>query len=257
MNDLVGTEQAKAPVELSTQPDNSDSPITAIAKMVTSGASKEIIEQMMKLVEWDDARRAMAEFNTAFSAAKQKFKKAKRSGYNAHLKSHYSLLEDLDEATKEALGENGLSWRHVPATLPNDMTSVKCVLAHKGGHHEEAQLEAPSYSMTNNAVNKLQSLGIVVTYLQRKTLGPLLGIVSDSELDNDGTGGLEVITQEQALALHAKLTDNGLDVDKFNDWLRTDLKCAKLDELPVQALKTVERAIDASIKARAKKKEQK
>jgi hypothetical protein len=64
---------------------------------------------------------------------------------------------------------------------------------------------------------------------------------------------LEVITKEQALALHAKLTDNGLDVDKFNDWLRTELKCDKLDELPVQALKTVNSRIESAI--RAKKKE--
>jgi hypothetical protein len=256
MNEIIMPEQAKIPPKPLARPDNSDNPITTIAKMVASGASKEIIEQMMKLVEWDDARRAKAEFNTAFSSAKQKFKKARRSGYNTHLKSHYSLLEDLDEATREALSEFGLSWRHVVATLPGDITLVKCVVAHKGGHHEQAVLEAPSYSMTNNAVNKLQSVGIVVTYLQRKTLGPLLGIVSDSELDNDGEGGGELITPEQALTLHAKLTDNGLDMDKFNDWLRTDLKCTKLDELPVQALKTVERAIDASIKAR-KKKEQK
>jgi hypothetical protein len=253
MTELIIPEQTKMPVKSLSRPDNSDNPITTIAKMVTGGASKEIIEQMMKLVEWDDARRAKAEFNAAFSAAKQKFKKAKRTGHNTHLQSHYSLLEDLDEATREALSEFGLSWRHVPATLEGDITSIKCIFAHKSGHSEEAEMQAPSYSMTNNAVNKLQSVGIVAMYLRRLTLSSMLGIVSDSELDNDGNGGGELITPEQALALHAKLTDNGLDMDKFNDWLRTDLKCTKLDELPVQALKTVERAIDASIKARAKK----
>ena len=238
------------------RPENSDNPITTIAKMVASGASKEIIEQMMKLVEWDDARRAKAEFNAAFSNAKKKFKKAKRSGHNKHLDSHYSLLEDLDEATREALTEFGLSWRHVVATLPNDTTSVKCVLAHKGGHHEEARLEAPSYSMTNNAVNKLQSLGIVVTYLQRRTLAPLLGIVSDSESDNDGNGGeVEFITEEQVNQLHAKITDNGIDMVRFKAWLKTDLKCESLETISVKAFKTVEAMVDEAIKAKSKKKE--
>src|SRR3990172_551321 len=121
------------PAKSLSRPDNSDNPITTIAKMVASGASKEIIEQMMKLVEWDDARRAKAEFNAAFSSAKQKFKKAKRTGHNTHLNSRYSLLEDLDETTREALSEFGLSWRHVPATQ-GDLTSIKCIFAHKGGH---------------------------------------------------------------------------------------------------------------------------
>lgn len=240
------------------RPENSDNAITTIAKMVASGASKDVVEQMMKLVEWDDARRARAEFNAAFSSAKKKFKKAKRSGHNTHLDSHYSLLEDLDEATREALSEFGLSWRHVVATLPNDITSVRCVLAHKGGHYEEAQLEAPSYSMTNNAVNKLQSMGIVVTYLQRRTLAPLLGIVSDSESDNDGNGGeVEFITEEQVNRLHAKITDNGLDMVKFKEWLKTELKCESLESISVKALKTVETMIDEAVRARSRKKENK
>ena len=238
------------------RPENSDNPITTIAKMVASGAGKEVVEQMMKLVEWDDARRARAEFNTAFSAAKKKFKKAKRSGHNAHLNSRYSLLEDLDEATREALSEFGLSWRHVPATLDGDITSITCIFAHKGGHSEDAELRAPSYSMTNNAVNKLQSVGIVAMYLKRLTLSSMLGIVSDSESDNDGNGGeVEFITEEQVNQLHAKITDNGLDMEKFKEWLRTELKCNSLQEISVKALKTVQATIDATIAARKKSKE--
>ena len=240
------------------RPENSDNPITTIAKMVASGAGKEVVEQMMKLVEWDDARRARAEFNTAFSAAKKQFKKAKRSGHNKHLNSRYSLLEDLDEATREALSEFGLSWRHVPATLDGDITSITCIFAHKGGHSEEAELRAPSYSMTNNAVNKLQSVGIVAMYLKRMTLSSMLGIVSDSELDNDGNGGeVEFITEEQVNRLHAKITDNGIDMVKFKTWLKTDLKCESLETISAKAFKTVEAMVDEAIKAKSKKKENK
>jgi DNA-binding Lrp family transcriptional regulator len=198
---------------------NSDNPITAIARIAASGAGKEVVEQMMALVDWDEKRRATAEFNAAFSNAKQKFKKAKKSGYNAHLNTYYSLLEDYDEATREALAEFGLSWRHVPATLPGDITSITCVLAHRSGHSEKAEMQAPSYSMTNNAVNKLQSVGIVNMYLKRLTLSAMLGLVSDSELDNDGNGGGEQITENQAADVKALAEEVGADIPAFLKYL--------------------------------------
>lgn len=212
---------------------NSDNPVTTIARLVASGTSTEIVQQMMALVDWDTKRNAVSEFNAAFSNAKRKFKKAKKSGYNAHLKSHYSLLEDYDEATKEALSEFGLSWRHVPSTLPGDITSIKCILAHKSGHSEECEMQAPSYSMTNNAVNKMQSVGIVNMYLRRLTLSSMLGLVSDSDLDNDGNGGTEVITEQQAADLTALLDEVKADKVKFLE----HFKISKIEELPKKAYK--------------------
>lgn len=168
---------------------NGASPVQSIAQIVASGASTEVVDQMIKLVEWNDKREAEAAFNAAFSKARKEFKEAKKSGYNSHLDSKYSLLEDYDEATREALSNHGLAWRHVPATLDGNITSVTCILSHELGHHETCEMRAPSHSMTNKAVNELQSVGIVTTYLKRITLASMLGLVSDSEFDNDGNGG--------------------------------------------------------------------
>lgn len=201
---------------------NEDSPLTVIARVAAGGATLEVIEKLKGLVEWDDARKAKAEFNAAFSAAKGLFKKANKSGYNGHLRSHYSTLEDYDEASREPLTTYGLSWRHVVATEGN-MTRVKCILAHKSGHSEECELQAVSESMTNNAVNKLQSLGIVVMYLKRITLSSILGMVS-TEDDNDGEGGEghEKISATQVLDLNAKITEVGVDVVQFKKFLKLD-----------------------------------
>lgn len=220
-----------------------DSHITALAKLAAGGASLEVIEQMKGLVEWDEARRAKAEFNKAFSEAKAKFKSAKKTGHNKHLQSHYSTLLDYDEATREALGQSGLSWRHVPKSLPGDITSITCILAHKGGHSEEATMEAPSYSMTNNAVNKLQSVGIVATYLKRMTLASLLGLVSDAEFDNDGNGGEkhEVISEHEAANLKAlaeEVKANKADFLKF-------FKIEKLEDMPKAKLKQATQMLEA------------
>lgn len=213
-----------------------DSAITAIAKLAAGGASLEVIEQMKGLVEWDDARRAKAEFNAAFSKAKQKFKKAKKSGYNKHLQSHYSTLEDYDDATREALSAHGLSWRHKVATREGDITSVTCVLAHEHGHSEETDMQAPSYSMTNNAVNKLQSVGIVEEYLRRMTLKALLGLVSDSEFDNDGNGGPqqeELISEAEAANIKALMEETKLSVESFGRFFKVE----KVSDLPKSKLK--------------------
>jgi hypothetical protein len=168
---------------------NPNSAIVVLSKMAMSGVSKETIQQMKELVEWDDARRALAEFDAAFSLARGEFKEAKKSGLNTHINRAYSLLEDYDEATRESLSKHGLSWRHIPTNLDNGVISIKLVLAHKGGHRETAELRAPISSVTNKMINDLQAAGIVVMYLKRITLASMLGLVSDSEFDNDGVGG--------------------------------------------------------------------
>jgi hypothetical protein len=241
MNDVVKAEQNNV-----VSFNNDDSPIAAIARIAASGAGTEVVEQMMRLVEWDDARKAKAAFNSAFSKAKKNFKKAKKSGYNSHLKSNYSTLEDYDDATREALSEHGLSWRHIVKTLEGNETSVTCVLAHEYGHSEETDMKADSYSMTNNAVNKLQSVGIVEEYLRRMTLKALLGLVSDSDgataaFDNDGVGGKEAekITEHQSANLQAMIDETKSDKKKYLALLSTQCKrkIEKLEDIPANALK--------------------
>jgi len=247
MNAVVQTDKSElAPVN------QADTHIQALAKLAAGGASLEVMEQMKGLVEWDEARRAKAEFNKAFSEAKAKFNPAKKTGYNAHLKSHYSTLLDYDEATREALGQHGLSWRHVPRSLPGEITSITCILAHKGGHSEEATMEAPSYSMTNNAVNKLQSVGIVATYLKRMTLASLLGLVSDAEFDNDGDGGEtgETLSEKQIMDMQTLQEDVGADKAKLFAYLTT--KCKKeikaFKDIPAIHFKSAMQALESQRK---------
>ena len=216
------TEHEEKAITVDQPIDATDSPIQAIAKMAASGVGTEVVEQMKSLVEWDDARKAKAEFNTAFSRAKQQFKQAKQSGENKHLNSRYSKLEDYDDATREALANNGLSWRHVPESLDNGLTKVTCILAHESGHSETASMVADPATMGNNAVNALQSVGVVTTYLKRITLASLLGLVSDSEFDNDGNtppiNEPPKITAKQAADLRCLVEEIGVDMEKFLRW---------------------------------------
>lgn len=185
----------KLPRERHNTPMSTDSPIHTIAKLASSGASLEVIQQMKDLVEWEESRRNKAEFNAAFSMAKWQFKKAKKSGYNSHLQSHYSTLSDYDDATKEGLSENGLSWRHNVHIDVNEIV-VTCILSHRAGHYEDTKLRAGTEILKNNAVNSLQSMGSVQTYLKRMTLCALLGIVSGEEVDDDGNAAGDASTPQ-------------------------------------------------------------
>lgn len=222
-----------------------DGALAVVARMVSSGVAKEAIDQMVKLIEWDDARKAKMAFNSAFALAKGKFKQAKKSGNNTHLRSKYSLLEDYDDASRDALSAHGLSWRHVPRMEGNNLC-VRCILAHQAGHTEEAELSADAHSMVNNAVNKLQSEGIVLMYLKRMTLSSMLGLVSDSEFDNDGNGGKEAerITKEQLAAMSTLIEEVKANVPAFLKYLKIE----KLEELSKRAYPDAVKMLEAKRK---------
>ncbi len=230
--DLVMTAESVGKQQIVAQAD--DSALAIVGRMVASGAQKETIDQMVALIEWDDARKAKMAFNAAFAQAKGKFKQARKSGNNTHLKSKYSLLEDYDDASREALSEHGLSWRHIPRMEGTNLV-VRCILAHQAGHTEEAELSADAHSMINNAVNKLQSVGVVLMYLKRMTLSSVLGMVSDTEFDNDGNGGkkAECINENQVADLKAKIEEVGSSEAAFLKFLKVekfqDLPAAKYD----------------------------
>src|SRR3990167_1814584 len=232
-----------------TKSDTTDSALAIVGRMVASGAQKETIEQMVSLIEWDDARKARMAFNSAFAIAKGEFKQAKKSGRNAHLNSKYSLLEDYDDASRDALSKRGLSWRHVPR-MEGENLHVRCILAHQAGHTEEAELHANAFSMKNNAVNALQSEGIVLMYLKRMTLSSMLGMVSDTEFDNDGNGGqkAERINEKQLADLNAKIEEVGSDKAQFLKFLKLDT----LDDLLAVNFKAAIRALEDKAKGARK-----
>jgi hypothetical protein len=216
------------------------------------------LQQLLDVKErWEknEACKAYVAAMNAFKADPPEVFKSKHVSFDtAKGKTEYdhALLEDAVTAIGVALSKHGLSFRWDCEQM-EAMIRVTCIITHAQGHSEKTWLQ--SGADQSGGKNNIQALGSTVTYLQRYTLFAATGLAAKGMDDDGKKSELEVITPEQALGLHAKLTDNDINIDKFNDWLRTDLKCDKLDELPVQAFKTVESRIDAAIKARAKKKE--
>jgi hypothetical protein len=121
---------------------------------------------------------------TALSLAKAKFKPLKKSGVNPHFKSSYSTLDDIREATNEALIAHGLVLTHHGKVL-EDYTILTTALTHR---ESGSSIESASY-VANEAPQKM---GSAMTYARRYNIINLLDLIADPDDDGEsyyGRGG--------------------------------------------------------------------
>jgi hypothetical protein len=84
--------------------------------------------------------------------------------------------------------------------------SVTCVVTHEGGHFEETTLHAGADN--SGGKNSIQSIGSTITYLQRYTLKPALGLAAARDDDGQAAGDTkpaERISEKQVSDLNALL----------------------------------------------------
>ena len=79
--------------------------------------------------------------------------------------------------------------------------------------------------------------------------GKIIDVTGQSEVIAD----TQRITEDEALAIHAKITDNDIDLAKFLAWLKKSLGASSIEQIAKPALPDVLRMIDATIKRKAKK----
>lgn len=110
--------------------------------------------------------------------AKKKFGVAKKSGYNTHLKSHYSTLNDVLEAVEPGLKDCDLMilQSNLETTTEKVMHIETLIL------HESGEWLAFQYNMPIEKINA-QAYGSTTSYGRRYALCAALGI---SQSDDDG-----------------------------------------------------------------------
>lgn len=152
------------------------------------------------------------------------------------------------------MSKHGLSHRWDVVQKDGQIT-VTCILTHKGGHSEKISMfAAPDDTGKKNSIQQVAS---TVTYLERYTFLSITGLAVEDQLDDDAAKAeapvVEYITEEQVNALHAKITDNDLDMEIFLRWLATSaIKAATLADIPANLFKTVMSKVDAGIAAKEK-----
>lgn len=238
MNELVEKDN--------TEINNITTPMDLLSMAMTKGADIDQLEKLMALQERWEAGEAKKAFVKAMSDFRSKcISIAKtREGHNCK----YAGLAESIEQVSPTLVECGLSHRWETAQENNQVT-VTCYLTHEMGHSESATMSSSPDSSGNK--NDIQAIGSAMSYLQRYTFFAVTGLAS-REMDDDGNkAGVERITEDQALQIHAKITDNGLSMDKFMKYLRT-LKCDSIEEISVQAFDAVMGTINNEIKKEKK-----
>lgn len=198
-------------------------PMEMLNRAVASGASTEVMTQLMGLQERYEKNQARRAFDAAMADAKAKIPvilknkhvgfKAKTDGKKDTSYKHETLAE-IARTIDPILSEFGLSYRFRTSSAPNEPVTVTCIIAHRNGYSEENTLQAGRDESGNK--NSIQAVGSTVTYLQRYTLKAALGLAA-AAVDDDGKQADAdlMVNEEQIAALDALIVEVGADKDKF------------------------------------------
>lgn len=154
--------------------------------------------------------------SSALIKAKKNFAIAKKSGYNNHLKSHYSNLDDVLEAVEPSLLDNGIMIiQSMLDTSTEKFMHMETLLMHESGEWLSFRYNMP--------IEKLmaQSYGSTTSYCRRYALCAALSI---SQSDDDAE-----IAKKTGRDFE-KLIDNCEDLDTLRDvWKQAKMTLGAAD----------------------------
>lgn len=209
-------------------------PSTLIEMALSKGADEKALEKLEKVLELQERWEAN-EAKKAYVKAMAEFKKDPPDIYkdkeNLQFKSRYSSIDALVNTTIPKLAQHGFSHNWLFSRTEDGKPQVTCVLTHELGHSEAVTFDAPPDTSGGNSKNPIQQIKSTHTYLKIATFEAVTGLVSrEANLDDDGNGATEYISEEQKKALVNEVSKRKIDVKKFND----HLKVKSIDELPAK-----------------------
>jgi hypothetical protein len=231
------------------------SPMTMMMDAKAAGFEIDQIKEMMDLQDRHDRRIAKQAFDKAMARFKENPPTVVKDMYNDQYQSGYTSIGNMVNTVGEAMGVFGLTthWEFPEPRIAGAI-AVTCILSHEMGYEISVTLEGPPDE--GGKKNPLQGRKSARTYLKLETFEAVTGMASENgNADDDGNAvsqePVELINEEQATALHAKITDNGLDMDIMLRWLATSAaKAGRLEDIPASLFKAVMSKIDAGIKAK-------
>ncbi len=198
--------------------------LTTIADLARDPACD--VEKLRALIAMQ--REVMAEqariaFDAAMADAQAEMVPVLRSATNAHTKSRYARLEDIDTAIRPLITRHGFSLTFDNPDQTVDGIVVTCAVAHRDGHvrsYKIAGARDDKGAQGNANKTPIQAIGSTISYLRRY----LTCMIFNVALTNDDTDGNEIspITARQARDLEVLLTETGADRAKFLAFLRVD-----------------------------------
>lgn len=155
--------------------------LSMLGQLATSpNFNPEAFRMIVDLLREEKAEAARNEFREAFAAFQKDAPAVMRKGKGHNIK--YARLEDLIEAVRPKLSDNGFSLHHT-INQADGKIAIKAILGHRAGHAETTEIVLPLD--TGPGRNNVQAHMSSVTYGRRYTALALLGIAPEGE-DDDG-----------------------------------------------------------------------
>ena len=121
-----------------------------------------------------------AELATALAKAQQAIRSAEKDRSNPHLKNKYATLASVIRATRQPLGDHGLSLTCAPV-FDDGKAGVCWTLRHASGQYESGVLLMPLGQA--RGVNPSQQCGAVISYASRYVRMHLLACAAGDDTD--------------------------------------------------------------------------
>lgn len=214
----------------------------------TPGANVDIMRQLLDMQERVLNRQAKAAYVAALSQMQPFLPTVEKNGTITIIEkggtkviqsTPYALWEDINEAMRPVLGDNGFALSFRCGTTAEGKITVTGILSHEEGHQEETTIVLTHDS--TGSKNAVQAVGSSISYGKRYTAGLLLNITSRAspEGDDDGVaaGAPASISAEQRNEIQMLLDDTNSDVGRFCKFMNVDT----IDDIPAAQFK---RAID-------------
>ena len=159
----------------------------------------EKMERLLAMHEKITTEQRRIDFFAALARIQAVIPQIKKSGMildkNSKLRSRYAKIEHIDAILRPLLAEEGFAMSFNSAAAPSGGYLLSCTLSHKGGHSEVKELVLPLDK--SDFRSNVQSVGSTVSYGRRTLIKMHLNII-EAEEDDDGQGGGEKISEDQA-----------------------------------------------------------
>ncbi len=213
------------------------------------------LERLIAVQQQIQEKQSEAEFNSALARAQAAMPRVVKTRVNAQTKSEYAAFEDVIGATASVIHREGLSVSFSqgdPASENHIRTIIE--VRHSGGHLVRHWMELPvdNVGTKGNATKTtLHGIASTTTYAKRYLFCGVFGIAPEG-MDQDGnipSQEVQLITENQAIELHALITDNGLDIAQWLDWIEQRTGERSFDSIPSASFGKVRDVILKRIKS--------
>jgi hypothetical protein len=173
------------------------------------------VERLLAMQERVIADQRKQAFKAAMARLQAKLPQVQKDGrivVKGQERSRFARIEDIDLAVKPLLAEEGFAFSfNTESKDPNNLL-ISAELSHRDGYSEMKSLLLPIDK--SDFRSNVQSIGSTVSYGKRQLIKMHLNLVERGE-DDDGQGGSQLITEDQAKDLEAMITEVSADKARF------------------------------------------